>query len=195
VRIRALGPLEVERDGERVADGRHGARKTTELLRLLVAHGGREVAQDVVADALWPDADADAALHALETTVYRLRRVVGPDVVVVRNRHLSLARERCWVDVHELEELLAAGSATRARATFAHLAGEAPTRIAALYRGPLLADARDTPWTVEARERLRRKLLRWVDTVESRRAAGASTLRQRLAAADPALEKVLRILA
>jgi hypothetical protein len=184
LRIRALGRFEVERAGEVVVSTAHASRKALDLLRFLVAQGGRAVEQGVAADALWPAAEADSALHALETTLYRLRRIVGPDVVVLRDRRISLARDRCWVDAYELEDRLAAQGGPGAAEAAPELAG----RIAAIYRGPLLAEVRDEPWAAAARDRLRRKLARFIDaTARTRPAPEAAELRSRLGEADPAL--------
>ena len=76
-RIRVLGGFEVERDGEPWTAGRRAPRKRVELLQALAVLGGRDVPEHALAEALWPDSDGDAAQHALETTLYRLRRTMG----------------------------------------------------------------------------------------------------------------------
>jgi len=48
-------------------------RKPQELLQALIAFGGTEVSAGVLIDALWPDSEGDAAYHALESALYRLR--------------------------------------------------------------------------------------------------------------------------
>lgn len=183
VRIRALGRFEVERDGAAVPVSRS---KPMELLKVLVALGGREVDAGVLADALWPEAEADAARHALETALYRLRRLVGADVVVQRDLRISIVADRCWVDARELEARLAAASATLERRGPDRAAHDVEG-TAALYRGPLLADEAEA-WAADARERLRRRVARWAEAVAAARACDdPAALRDRLAAADPAL--------
>ncbi len=49
-------------------------RKPLALLQALVAFGGQRVREDRLSEALWPDADGDAAHQALSTTLHRLRR-------------------------------------------------------------------------------------------------------------------------
>ena len=49
-------------------------RKPQELLQALIAFGGTEVGAGVLIDALWPDSEGDAAYHALESALYRLRQ-------------------------------------------------------------------------------------------------------------------------
>ena len=53
------------------------SRKPQELLQALIAFGGTEVGAGVLVDSLWPDAEGDAAYHALETALYRLRQLLG----------------------------------------------------------------------------------------------------------------------
>lgn len=186
VRIRALGRFEVQREGVAVPVPRS---KPLDVLKVLVALGGREVEEGAVADALWPEAEADAARHALETALYRLRRLVGPDVVVQRDRRLSIAADRCWVDAQELETRLAAASAPLERRGSARAAHDVEA-TAALYRGPLLAEQPEAPWATDARERLRRRVARWAEAVAAARACDdPAALRARLAAADPALAR------
>jgi len=52
-------------------------RKPQELLQALIAFGGTEVSAGVLIDALWPDSEGDAAYHALESALYRLRQLLG----------------------------------------------------------------------------------------------------------------------
>jgi ATP/maltotriose-dependent transcriptional regulator MalT len=187
VRIRVLGTLSIERDGVAITGV---PRRPLDLIRALVALGGREVEEGAIADALWPDADADAAQHALETTLYRLRRIVGPGVIVQRDRKLSISPDRCWVDARELERHVAAELTALERRPGATVDAERAARISALYRGPLFADARDAPWAVAARERVRRRLTRWLDALGDLPGANEAPAepRVRLVAADPALE-------
>lgn len=75
LRIETLGELAVVRDGERLRPSRKTQKKPLELLRVLVDTGRAGLA--AAAEALWPDAEGDAAHHALETAVYRLRKLLG----------------------------------------------------------------------------------------------------------------------
>ena len=82
-------------------------RKPQELLQALVAFGGAEVSAGALIDALWPDSEGDAAYHALESALYRLRRLLGArDVVRMEGGKVSLNRDRLWVDMWEFEDEL-----------------------------------------------------------------------------------------
>jgi hypothetical protein len=103
VRIRVLGGLLVELDGAPMPGSRKQSRRLLELLRLLAAHGTGSLAQDRVADALWPEAEGDAARNSLDNAVHRLRKLLGgDDRVLLRQGGLALNRECCWVDVDAL---------------------------------------------------------------------------------------------
>jgi ATP/maltotriose-dependent transcriptional regulator MalT len=73
VAITTLGPFRLERDGAPVPFGRKVQQRPLDLLKALIALGGREVPEAALADALWPDAQGDTALQALATTLHRLR--------------------------------------------------------------------------------------------------------------------------
>jgi DNA-binding SARP family transcriptional activator len=77
-------------------------RKPQELLQALIALGGTEVSAGALIDALWPDSEGDAAYHALEPALYRLRQLLGArDAVRMEGGKVSLDRDQLWVDVWE----------------------------------------------------------------------------------------------
>src|SRR5271156_3460141 len=84
-----------------------GSHKPQEVLQALIAFGGTEVSAGVLIDALWPDSEGDAAYHALETALYRLRQLLGArDAVRMEGGKVSLDRDQLWVDLWEFEEEL-----------------------------------------------------------------------------------------
>jgi ATP/maltotriose-dependent transcriptional regulator MalT len=151
VRVRALGGLGVV-GGEPVPSARRGARPVPlQLLKLLVAHGEQGARAEVLSDALWPHADGDDARHALETALYRLRRVLGDqDAVTRRGERIALDARCVFVDAWALEAI-----AARVR----QLGGPGSERLveaaAALGGGELFGDD-DDPRIAFARERVSR---------------------------------------
>jgi len=129
--------------------------KPIELLQALIGFGGTEVGAGKLIDALWPDADGDAGYHALETTLYRLRRVLGSaDAVQMSNNKLSLDRKQFWVDLWELERALEGPGAT---------ASDRAARLAdahRLYEGHFLEHEAEKSWALDVRQTLRDKILR-----------------------------------
>src|SRR5271169_6890341 len=82
-------------------------RKPQELLQALIAFGGTEVGAGVLIDALWPDSEGDAAYHALESALYRLRQLLGVHGAIrMEGGKASLNRDQLWVDMWEFEEEL-----------------------------------------------------------------------------------------
>ncbi len=149
IRIYALGRLEVLIDGVPWRFGRTAPRKPLELLKSLLALGGRHVNQHVVCDALWPDADGYDSYRSLITTVYRLRRLLHHrEAIGFCGARLALDARLCWVDAWAFERDLAdQHDSSRLEAAVA------------LYRGRFLGDD-DHPHAFEARDRMQRKFVR-----------------------------------
>jgi LuxR family transcriptional regulator, maltose regulon positive regulatory protein len=88
------------------------ARKPQELRQALIAFGGAEVGAGVLIDTLWPDSEGDAAYHALESALYRLRQLLGAcDAVRMEGGKVCLNRNLFWVDMWDFDEDL--GMTTR----------------------------------------------------------------------------------
>lgn len=147
LRIRMLGPFELLVDGAPPLFSRKMPRKTLALLCVIIAFGGKDVSEERILDALWPEEEADAAYRSLTATVRRLREMLGRKATI---RHgggkLSIDPYGCWVDTWAFEQAMETGD---------HSAVE---RAIDMYRGPFLA-AEDATWAVPMRERLRAKFI------------------------------------
>jgi DNA-binding SARP family transcriptional activator len=154
IRIRLLGPLEVERlDG--VAVGWHEWRtgKTMDLLRILALNSGRPVRMSSVIDKLWPQVGWDRARASVRTAASDIRRAVGANCIARQNEHLLL--RGAWVDAIRYREVarfahLAAKSGQHARVV--HLTSAAER----LYRGNFHAHNDESPWARAERDHLLR---------------------------------------
>lgn len=153
VTIRTFGRFDVQVWGTPLRFPIKAQKKPLELLKLLTIAGSRGMSQDALADALWPDADAGRAAGAMATTLHRLRRLIGPEVIGSRGGVLALDPRQCWVDAWDLDRRLAEWE----RAGLDGAAGVAP--LLHLYRGPFLPGD-DQPWAVAERERVGRRVLR-----------------------------------
>jgi LuxR family transcriptional regulator, maltose regulon positive regulatory protein len=130
-------------------------RKPQELLQALIAFGGTEVSAGVLIDALWPDSEGDAAYHAPERALYRLRQLLGArDAVRMEGGKVSLNRDRLWVDMWEFEEELRRPHDPEASGI------EWIGRLRLLYRGHFLQHEAEKPWVLQTRQELRDRLLR-----------------------------------
>jgi LuxR family maltose regulon positive regulatory protein len=129
-------------------------RKPLELLQALIAFGGTEVSAGALIDALWPDSEGDAAYHALESALYRLRQLLGArDAVRMEGGKVSLNRDRLWIDLWEFEEEL---QLPAPNASDLQRIG----RLRLLYQGHFLQHEAENPWILKARHELRDRLLR-----------------------------------
>jgi LuxR family maltose regulon positive regulatory protein len=130
-------------------------RKPQELLQALIALGGAEVSAGLLIDALWPDSEGDAAYHALESALYRLRQLLGArDAVRMEGGKVSLNRDRLWVDMWEFEEELQRSHDPAANGI------ERIGDLRRLYQGHFLQHEAEKPWVLKARQELRDRLLR-----------------------------------
>ena len=134
-----------------------------ELLKALVAFGGRDVSLEQLADALWPRIDSDYAHRSLTTTLHRLRKILGDDAaLIVSDGALSLNRHLFWIDCWAFDQQTAACMSLISAGADPEAIGTAAQRALAYYRGPLLAADLDAPWAVAPREQRRNQLLRVV---------------------------------
>lgn len=166
VKIHTLGRFALVVDNQPVTFGRKAQRKPLELLKLLIAWGGRDVHQARIADALWPDAEGDAAQQALTTTTYRLRRLLRYEPALgLSDGRLFLDARYCWADVWHWERHLneAHGWVHEApdAASLTHGQRLMQTLLNA-YRGSFLGQD-PAPWASQTRNRLHEKYLRCLD--------------------------------
>jgi LuxR family maltose regulon positive regulatory protein len=157
VKLYLLGRFSVVIDNTPLKTLGKAQAKPLELLKALVAYGGREVASATLAAQLWPEIEGDAAQNALDTTLHRLRKLLQQDdAIIVHQAKLSLNRSKVWVDVWAFERL-----ANRLEQEPGVRVDDA-AKFFRLYLGNFLQQDTDTPWLLPLRERLRSKFLRQV---------------------------------
>jgi DNA-binding SARP family transcriptional activator len=149
VKVYTLGRFELLIDGESPAYSRKVPKKVLALLKAIIAFGSKEVPEQKLLDALWPDEDGDAARRSLGATLHRLRKLLTSDNAIRQaGGNLTLDERRCWVDATAFENRLLHGGD----------AGEASEAAIPLYRGVFLAQE-DAPWAMPMRERMRAKFV------------------------------------
>jgi two-component SAPR family response regulator len=165
IRIYTLGRFELLKDDKPVQVTGKVQKKPLELLKVLVALGGKDVAESQLIDALWPDADGDIAVVSFRTTLHRLRKLMGnDDAVQLRGGQVSVNAGYCWVDTWAFERMFDEALRKEEAPSPGPLpAGErsisAIEKALALYKGQFLpADARE-PWGMSMREHLRSRFL------------------------------------
>ncbi len=161
IRIYTLGSFRALKDGMPIEFPRKAQRKPLDLLKALIALGGRGVDAGALIDALWPGADGDDAQNALTMAVFRLRKLLGNERAIgVREGKYSLDPHLCWVDAWALDQLL---KDVESRQELDDAALEPIlTRLARLYQGQFLEHEVQQPWMLGTQERLRRRVQRAV---------------------------------
>ncbi len=160
LKINTLGRFEMVKDGESMQFPARAPRKVLSLLKTLLSFGRSGASGEQLTDALWPDADGDTARQAFDTTLHRLRQLMGNETFIqLREGHVRLDPRDCMVDSHAFEQLLEQADAT----------GSIPLteKALALYQGTFLSDDPGEPWAISYRERLRSKFLRSVSKLGS----------------------------
>jgi LuxR family maltose regulon positive regulatory protein len=159
IKIYTLGSFVLHKDDEPVRFAIKAQRKPLELLKALIVFGGEEVSELTLCDALWPDADADLARQNLKATLHRVRKLVGPETIVLMDGKVSINDRRCWVDAWAFERQIDRTLDLRKDAADPGQLAAATDAAVKLYRGPFLA-TEDLSFVHIARERLRGKFLR-----------------------------------
>ncbi len=197
IRVRALGAFDLAIEGAALNGAGKAQRKPVELLKCLLAFGGRDVSAGALMQALWPEADGDAAKRSFDVTLHRLRRLLGrDDAVVLEAGKLALNQAVVWADALAFERLAARAEESLrggARTPGMPLA-ELVDRALRLYRGALLASD-DDGWAQPARERLRHRYLALVERAgefleRAERADAALACYQRAVDLDPPAERI-----
>jgi two-component SAPR family response regulator len=122
-----------------------------ELFFYLLLHGPLE--RDNIGTVFWPDLSTKKMADSFHTTLYRIRRAVGTDVIVRESGQYRFGDVDYWFDVEEFETLI-----ERAKLLPPHdwQTEDLWRRAVALYKGDFLPEV-DRLWCVPKREELREK--------------------------------------
>jgi len=153
LRVRALGPFEVEVEGTVQDPEEWSYARPRELLVFLLLHA-RGATREEIGLALWPGATAAQVRNSFHVTTHHLRKRLGrPDWIVLEGERYRLAPSRSveW-DGGTLE------AGVREILRTEPGSGDIPRlrELLSLYRGDLLEGAGRTRWLEEARDRFRR---------------------------------------
>ncbi|MEJ2182607.1 MAG: BTAD domain-containing putative transcriptional regulator [Nitrospirota bacterium] len=165
--IYMLGRFGVVRDGKPLAFTGKSRQRPLSLLKALIALGGREVSEERLTDALWPESLGDTAHQSFATTLFRLRKLLGSDdAIQLREGRLTLDPRYCRVDIWAFERLLGQAEGLWKKGEAAS-AVQLMERASRMYQGPFLKEEAGKPWTAATRERLLSKFLRGLSTLGS----------------------------
>lgn len=157
VRIYTLGRFEMVIHGKPVLFSGKIQQKPLALLKAVISFGGRNVSEDRLTDALWPDSDGDLAHKSFETTTARLRNILGAkDSLKYRAGLVSLETKNIWVDSLALEDVLNRLDGISDEAAFLKMSQKALN----LYKGRFLPADGSHEWAVARGEILKNRLSR-----------------------------------
>ncbi len=163
VRVYTLGRFKVVVNDKTLVSEARGKQKQLDLLKVIIAMGGRKVPVEQIYDALWPDADGATAHQSFSVTLHRLRKWIGvEDALVLREGSVSLNPGCCWVDSWALERLLSSFSNALEKVQAGDDAGldSLAAKLMDMYRGQFMAGDADQPWAIAQNERIRNRFLR-----------------------------------
>lgn len=165
IKIYTLGRFSIVLNDKPLRFSSRAQSKPLELLKILVSFGGREVSEHRFVEALWPDAEGDSAHSAFDTTLHRLRKLIGNDkAVILQDGRLTLEPKYCWVDVWVYERMLGKLE-TKIRESATEEVIGLTDKVFNLYQGYFLGDSADMYWAISLRDRLHSKFSRQVNAV------------------------------
>lgn len=161
IRIYTLGRFMIVKEDSPVKFPKKTQQRPMDLLKAVITLGGMGVNEEDLTDLLWPDADGDAAHCVFDTTLYRLRQLLGfENAIELRGGRLTINSSHCWIDlwafehfIRELNQEVKSGYTEKAIQLF--------EKAISLYQGGFLAGDEDNLLT-STRERLRDQLTRHI---------------------------------
>lgn len=150
VKIYTLGRFSLVIEDLPVSFKGKAQKKPIELLKCLISLGGREVGAQKLAEAIWPDAEGDAAYQSFTMTLKRLRELIGKkEALILSEGKLTLDPRYAWVDVWAMAQ----GSAQEDSKQL--------QKSLDIYQGEFL-DNDETTWAISPRESWRNKFINLV---------------------------------
>jgi ATP/maltotriose-dependent transcriptional regulator MalT/DNA-binding SARP family transcriptional activator len=168
-RAHTLGAFRVLKNGAPLTFSGKAQKRPLEMLKVIIARGGREVSEEHVTEAMWPRIDGDSAHRSFTTTLHRLRKLLGEDrAIVLSEGKLTLDGRYLWTDCWAFEQLTARADqllrGPRERIEPDKLAALSG-RLVELYAGPFLGNEPEEAWSLPMRDRLRTRFVRCVGEI------------------------------
>ncbi|MEW6520624.1 MAG: BTAD domain-containing putative transcriptional regulator [Thermodesulfobacteriota bacterium] len=164
-RVYTLGRFGLVKFGRKLPYASRKKTKPLALFKVLLAFGGRNVGEMNIMDALWNESDGEKARRSLDTTLFRLRSLLGAhEAILLQKGKVTIDPNCCWVDAWAFERLL-----NRAEALLKKNGGNTAQATAlahkafALYHGSFLPQDNDEHWTIPMRERLQSRFERGIE--------------------------------
>ena len=137
IRFRLLGPFEVVDGHGRVLA--LGGFKQRAVLAILLLHANEVVPSERLIDELWAQRPPGSATKTVQVYVSKLRRALGPGLLVTHGRGYMLRVEPGEIDADRFQSLVGGGR-DKLSAGDPRAAGALLREALELWRGPPLAD-------------------------------------------------------
>ncbi len=159
VKIYTFGRFELLLDGKKFIPKGKSPGKSLNLLKAIIALGGRKVSSSRLSDILWPDSDGDMQYQALKTAIHRLRRLLGiKEIILFRDNMITLNPLYCWVDTWAFERLLSIGNSIERQNKDFTSSIKVLCKACSLYQGEFLHGDNNS-WVIPLQQKLRQKFL------------------------------------
>jgi ATP/maltotriose-dependent transcriptional regulator MalT/DNA-binding SARP family transcriptional activator len=165
--VHCLGGFAVLRDGEPVPVGEWKSRKARDLVKILIARGGRPVHRETLLDLLWPGEPPAQTASRLSVALSTARAVLDPAKRHPAGWYLGGDAATVWIDGTHADIDVERFAELAARAETEHKPGPSPAATDALaaaeaaYVGDAFPEDPYEDWTVSLRERTRATYI-WV---------------------------------
>jgi LuxR family transcriptional regulator, maltose regulon positive regulatory protein len=161
-----LGGFKLYRGSDLIPDAQWKSKRARTLLKMLVAHDGQKLPREQAMELLWPDSKPASVRTTFNSLLYRVRKVLEPDMGPGRDVFcsqegdiLALNSERIWTDVGEFLRFLETARSLKVRGKSEKALKEYEEAIA-LYQGDFLPEELYNDWAAPMRDRLRIQYLK-----------------------------------
>lgn len=159
VKIKTLGELSIHVENHEISTLGKSLRKPISLLKALLSLGPWRVNQARLAELLWPDAEADEAIQTLNTTIYRLRKIIGSKAIWVKDGNVGLNKEIVWVDVERVKHFLDQCNEILQKTSDYPKLTSVIDKIITCYHGRFLEKEIEDPWIYRFAQELENRVL------------------------------------
>jgi DNA-binding SARP family transcriptional activator len=162
-RVTTMGKFVIEWIGQAAGKKSKAQGRPIELLKAVIAFGGRDVRVQKITDAMWPHIDSDYANRSFNTTLHRLRNILGDEqALILEGGQLSLNPSLFWLDLWAIEQAQ--------RQVSGMITGDIPggldeirelvAKVMNIYQGAFLGDE-EASWAIGTREQVRNRFTRY----------------------------------
>ncbi len=170
-KISTFGRFKILHDDAPIELSKKAQIKPIELLQFLIVHHDRAVELDHISGMLWPDAQGDYAHQTLDTTIHRLRKLLGSsNAVIAESGRLMLNPKACWIDVQAfdaelvaLERFLREEDTSKKQVDRQRSIHTMEQHITDLYKGDFFAQENLPSWALGFRDSLHDKFLHFIE--------------------------------